>query len=172
LGRLDAASRELEAWRAAHPASERIEATLGEIYIAVGRTQEAVPVYEGLIQRAPDNAGYRNNLAWILKQQGQVEAAQEQIEVALKMAPEDPNVLDTAGTIALRLGDVRAALAHLTKAASAAPGNPEIQINYAEALVSAEDRATARDVLAGVNPTGLPARLATRFDQLQRQSAE
>ncbi|MDZ7713535.1 MAG: tetratricopeptide repeat protein [Rhodovibrio sp.] len=172
MGRLDAASRELEAWRAAHPASERVEATLGEIYIASGRMQDAAPVYEGLIQRAPDTAAYRNNLAWILKQQGRFAAAQEQVQWALKMAPEDPNVLDTAGTISLQLGDVPAALAYLSKAASAAPGNPEIQINYAEALLSADDEAAARDVLAAVNPAGLPARLTTRFDQLKRQSAE
>lgn len=172
LGRLDDSIATVEAWRAERTASVRVEAMLGELYIGTGRHEQAVAVYEGLIERAPDTAAYRNNLAWLLQDQGRLEAARQQVDVALELAPEDPNVLDTAGMVALKRGDVSTALTRLAKASAASPGNAEIQLNYAEALLSAEDGAAARDILAKLDPAALPPGLATRLDRLKQQSAD
>lgn len=170
LGRHVGAIAEVTAWRKAHGRSERVEAMLGELYIGAGRTTDAVPLYRRLVARSPDNAAYRNNLAWLLMEQGALEAAQRQIAVALARAPDDPNILDTAGALALRRGDAAVAVRHLEKAAAAAPGNAEIQMNYVEALLSRDDGSAARAALAALDPAALPDRLAARFDALKQRS--
>ena len=170
LGRLDGAIADITAWREAHDGSERVEAMLGELYIGADRPADAVPLYRGLVDRAPDNAAYRNNLAWLLKEQGAFDAAQRQIAVALELAPDDPNVLDTAGALALRQGDAAAARRHLEKAAAAAPANAEIQLNYVEALLSGDAGPAAPAALAALDPAVLPDRLAARFAALKQRS--
>ncbi|WP_169816668.1 tetratricopeptide repeat protein [Rhodovibrio salinarum] len=172
VGRFDDAIDAIETWRAAHSTGLSTEATLGELYIANGDAPAAVEVYQGLVARAPETVAYRNNLAWLLKEQGQLEGAQEHVTAALDRAPDNANVLDTAGMIALARGDLSTAVKRLAEAAAAAPENAEIQLNYAEALLSAKNGGTAREILAGMDRARVPERLHPRLDALSARSAD
>ncbi len=166
-GQRDAAIERLQAWRESHEASAAVLSALAELHLASDHYANAAKLYRELADRDPDNAAYRNNLAWTLAQQGNLEPALAHAEKAVELAPENAGVLDTLGLIHLRQGNAAEARKHLAKAAKAAPNAAEIQLNYAEALIASGDRETATGVLGQLSERSLSKDESARVQRLR-----
>jgi tetratricopeptide (TPR) repeat protein len=69
--------------RALLPASLDVQDTVGWIYLKANMTGEAAELFRSLVEKQPDNAGFRYHLGAALAQQGDKAAAQEQLRQAL-----------------------------------------------------------------------------------------
>ena len=172
IDRSEDAIARLEDWRETHEASPQVTFTLAELKLQQGAYADAVGLYRGLVERAPENPTVRNNLAWALAQEGDLEAALTHARKAVELAPDEPRILDTLGTVLLGSGDAQAALKPLSKAANLTKRS-DIQLNYAEALIAAGQRTEARQVLEQqVSITDLPDDLRGRAKDLEARLGE
>ncbi len=140
---------------------------LAELYLSAGKDAKATELYSSLVARAPDQASFHNNLAWVLARQDQLGRALNHATTAAELAPDNPGVLDTLGVVHLKRGENAAAVEHLAQAAEAAPGWPDIQANYAEALIAAGDRAKATAVLDRLADRSLSSDQSQRVERLR-----
>jgi len=166
LGQVEPAMARLEEWRANHEPSVRVDSTLAELKLASGELDAARDLYASLVERAPDNAAFQNNLAWVLGEQGALDQALTHARMAVALAPEDPGVRDTLGVILLKRGEIEEAREHLARAAQAAPDRVDIQVNYGETLVSAGALDKAQAVLVPLASRELPEELRQRVNRL------
>ena len=161
-GRVDAAGATLRAWIAAHPQSLQARQAAGEIQLARADHAGAVETYARLVELAPGNAGYLNNLAWSLAETGALDDALNAAEKAVAAAPNQPAILDTLGGVLLKLNRTEAAVATLRKAVDLAPGRDDIRVTYAEALAAAGQTAQARSELRRIGGDRLPQPIEQR----------
>jgi tetratricopeptide (TPR) repeat protein len=167
LNRPEAAIARLRAWRKDQEKAPGVDFALAELELATGDYARASTLYRSLVEQAPDNHTVRNNLAWALAQQGELDAALKHAKKAVELAPEEPRIRDTLGVVLLKRGAVEEAVAELERAAEAAE-RPDIQLHYAEALIAAGRHKTARSVLDNVaSREALPVRLETKLDDLR-----
>jgi tetratricopeptide (TPR) repeat protein len=136
----------LEAFVAEHPDSIEANHTLGDLYLAQGRTNEATGAYKSVIGRDPGAVDALNNLAWILRSDSPNEA-REYAEQAVALRPRDPRVIDTLGMVLLEAGDPRNAVKRLREAVSIAPEAGVLRFHLARALVAVGGREEAREHL-------------------------
>ena len=148
--RRDEALAGLDAWLEAHTDDTQIQDLRAQYHIFEGRYGESRVSYQRLVESQPDNAAYRNNLAWALWREGQVELAKGEAERALELAPESGEIMDTLAVILLDLGETERALSLLEEAVQRVPRNPDIQVHYAQALMAAGETDRARKMLEDV----------------------
>ncbi len=102
---------------------------------------------EDVTRRAPGHAGARNDLAWLLAEEGQ------DLERALVLAQEarrlddSPDCLDTLGWVHLKRGEAQEAVVVLEEALAARPDSATLHYHLAMALVETGDEARAREHL-------------------------
>ena len=161
-GRVDAAGATLQAWIAAHPESRQARQAAGEIQLAQADHAGAVQTYAQLVELAPGNAGYLNNLAWSLAETNALDEALTAAEKAAAAAPNQPAILDTLGNVLLKLNRTDAAVATLRKAVDLAPGRDDIRLTYAEALAAAGKAEEARAELRRIDGDRLPHAIEQR----------
>lgn len=121
-------------WLKEFPNDSLTRLELGNRYLSVGKSQDAIRTLEELLNAAPENAVALNNLAWLLKDSSPAEALQY-AEKARAVAPNSPSVLDTAALVLLRNGQLSEAEAAIERALDKQPDNPSFA--YHNALVSA-----------------------------------
>lgn len=90
-----------------------------------GQKQEAIKLYEKLIQLGRPSALSLNNLAWLYFETSD-KRANEVAKQAAKLAPNNPAILDTYGWILVNSGHLAEGIIALEKAAELAPDNQEI----------------------------------------------
>ena len=97
---------------------------------------EAIKYYKKVLELTPQNAIAANNLAHVLMNEGQLNAALKYGEQSLALAPRNPNILDTVAMIQLKLGNKEQALDLLSKAMVEADEkvSDETFVNYIEVL--------------------------------------
>jgi len=135
-----------EDWIRRQPKDAAVLAYLGDRDIGAKRYESAEARYRRALERAPDNALFLNNLAWVsyeLKRPKSLEYA----ERAYELAPQQPAVMDTLGMILVGSGQTERGLELLGRAAELAPDAHQIRLNFAKALIKAERRAAARKEL-------------------------
>jgi arylsulfatase A-like enzyme/predicted Zn-dependent protease len=95
---------------------------LGQCLELAGRYEEALGVYERLLERDLDDPVALNNSAWVLftLRQGP-EAALERSERAVRLQPADPRLRHTLGAVLLWRGRPRQAADHLQRAVKIDP---------------------------------------------------
>ncbi|MFQ5416930.1 MAG: tetratricopeptide repeat protein [Myxococcota bacterium] len=98
-------------------------------------------------RKFPSHAGSRNDLAWMLAEDG------EDLDTALSLAQEaqrldpSPDILDTLGFVHLKRNDGPAAVAAFEKAYAARPDSPYLRMHLGMALAVAGEAERARDLL-------------------------
>jgi len=163
---LDAAGQRSEAdalaqdWVKRHAQDALVLAYLGERDIAAKRYESAAAHYRSALQRVPDNAMFLNNLAWVTYELQRPDAL-EYAERAHELAPNSPAIMDTLGTILAGSGQTERGLELLGRAAELAPEAHQIRLNFAKALLKAENKAAARKELEQL------AKLDSRLPQQQ-----
>jgi tetratricopeptide (TPR) repeat protein len=90
----------IEAARQIRPDDPRVLQDLGLIYSSVGRTREAMQVYEACLKQNGDNAVVLNNLAYLIAENGgDLDQALTFAQRARQKAPDDMWFADTVGWI-------------------------------------------------------------------------
>ncbi len=115
-GDLERAEPLLRRAQQADPTSTRIYVTLVSEYQREGRTPEVIEVYESWLRVDPEQAGVKNNLAWLLASVEEptpwdLDRALELARGAREGMPESPIVADTLGWVRLRQDRPQAAVA-------------------------------------------------------------
>jgi putative PEP-CTERM system TPR-repeat lipoprotein len=137
----------LKDWLAKNPGDASARIFLADRYLARKLLAEAEREYTQVVGVAPDVVVVRNNLAWVIAEQGRAQEALPHARRAAELAPDNPAVLDTLGTVLVRAGQPAEAIAPLRKAVEKAPNVRPIEFHLAEALAKQGQRDEARQVL-------------------------
>lgn len=156
------AERLLAEWIERHPEDPLVLERLATLYVASGRDERALPLYESLRRLDPEGVVPLNNLAWTLRQ-SDPERALALVGKALERAPENPSVLDTQAMILLEMRDYPAALQASRKALEADPKNSQLLFHRARILAASGDREAAEAILEPlVSGPAFPAQAQAR----------
>lgn len=147
IGEQEAALQTLRDWIGSNADDVAARMVLADFLLAREDLPAAREQYTAVVDRMPDNVVAQNNLAWVLAELGEPDAALTHAERAFEGAPENPMVLDTLGMILLERGETDRAVALLEDANEAAGGNRMIAAHYARTLVAAGREDEARVVL-------------------------
>ena len=122
----------IEYWPMAHT-------NLGAVLVSAGRTEEAIPVYEALLERDPDNVQARSSLALALSQTGQGDGALSVFDEIL--AREDGGPLDyfNAGVSLYQADQLEKAVIGFEKTLELAPMYRDALQNITQSLHALED---------------------------------
>ena len=97
------------------PDSTEAMADFAILLYTVGRPDEAVLLYQRVLQFEPDNLIVINNLAWIMcEEQDKFQQALELAQKGLKIAPNYIDLIDTRGVVYYRLGEFDKAVEDFT----------------------------------------------------------
>jgi len=97
------------------PDSTEAMADFAILLYTVGRPDEAVLLYQRVLQLEPDNLIVINNLAWIMcEEQDKFQEALELAQKGLKIAPNYIDLIDTRGVVYYRLGEFDKAVEDFT----------------------------------------------------------
>jgi putative PEP-CTERM system TPR-repeat lipoprotein len=171
LGGLPDPAAPLLAWLQDSPDDPAIRALLADHYLAAGDFPAAVREYERLLEAAPDNPLFLNNLAWLYGETGDPRGV-ELARRAHAAAPEDPMIADTLGWLLYQQGDHAEALPLMRQAAAGAPDAGDVRYRYAEVLAATGDAAgaarEARAVLANTGAANYHEPAQKLLDRLER----
>ena len=123
----------LQAWLRQHPQDEITQLALAEGYLHQGQFELALPLYEQLQQRYPQQVDLLNNLAYLYFHQGDSRALSI-AQQAKQLAPENPAVNDTLGWILVQQDKAAEGLTYLRHAFVRASQDAEIRYHIAVAL--------------------------------------
>jgi cellulose synthase operon protein C len=158
-------------WLASTPGDAPVRNLLAEYYLGSDNQAGAIREYEALVELAPTNALFLNNLAWLYGEAGNPRGL-ELATRAHELAPQSPAIADTLGWILHRRGEHARARELLAGAVEAAPQASDIRYRYAVVLAETGDRAgamrEARTVLADTGAANYhdPAqKLLTRLEK-------
>jgi tetratricopeptide (TPR) repeat protein len=123
-------------------------AQLADLYRKAGRTGEAVALCREGLQRWPHYTTARLILAKTLLGEGQLEAAQAEVDAMLQTSPKDVQCHRLAAEVHRRAGRLDAAVVHLEQAVGLDPGDREsnalLSLLRADAGVPGEAAGLAR----------------------------
>jgi len=130
VGRLDKAESTLEQSLEARPDSAVMHQRLAVLYEMDGRIQDAKLHYEKAIELDGTLGESKNNLAYLLAEEGvDLERALDLAQEAKGLLPDSPNTADTLGWVLLKRGIPAAAIGYLREAvAGMDPADPAINV--------------------------------------------
>jgi cellulose synthase operon protein C len=148
-GDVEGAIRVLSEGEAKAPKELAIPIERAEWLARTERYDEAIKLYEALLERQPDNDHVVNNLAYLL---AEVKGDRASMERALRLAgrfveSRDANQLDSLGWIHYRMGQYAQALPLLERAVARAPSAPLLQLHLGKALVKTGQVARGKEYL-------------------------
>jgi putative PEP-CTERM system TPR-repeat lipoprotein len=146
-GRPDEAEQTLKDWLQKNPGDARVRMALADRYLTRGKFADSEREYTAVLGQVPDLVAARNNLAWVLAEQGRAKDGVPHARRAAELAPDSPAVADTLGVVLLKAGQPAEAVAPLRRAAEKAPDSKVIQLHLAEALARGGQQAEAVDIL-------------------------
>src|SRR5262249_34682433 len=88
---------------------------LGDVYMERGEKEEAERVYSAIVELLPRDADAQRALATLLKQRGDLTAAEARLAAAIEARDNDPRLLFELADVELRLAKTDAAPARFTK---------------------------------------------------------
>jgi len=116
-------------WQKALPNNLQLNLILADIYISEGVYNAAVPLYETILKKHPNDYVILNNLAWSYFSLNDNRAL-DTAERAYASNPNDAPVCDTLGWILVESGQVDRGLKLIEQAIEIDPNNPDIQEHY------------------------------------------
>lgn len=142
-GGLPDPSAPLRRWLEHSPRDPAVRALLAEYHLAGADHPAAIREYQQLLEIAPDNALFLNNLAWLYGEAGDPRGL-ELARRAHARAPDNPMIADTLGWILHLNGEHAEALELLARAVAGAPQAGDVRYRYAVVLAETGDAAAAR----------------------------
>jgi len=130
---LEPAAAFLEQWVAANPDDGFVGQVLAQAYHQLGRTSQAVELFEKTLAQSPDNPLLLNNLALAYADSGDARAL-DHARRAYELRPGAPEIADTLGWVLVKQGEVLEGLRHLRDAQSRAATDAGISYHIAVAL--------------------------------------
>ncbi len=119
---------------------------LGLAMTKEGRRDEAKAFYRQVIDRAPNYANARVNLAVLLIEDGDLAGAREHLERTVARYPDSPEAHYNLGVIALKEGDFTRARREFEAALADRPGDPRALNNLGSLALRAGDHGRAREL--------------------------
>jgi len=133
------------------------EYAAAQLTLKLGDKQAAIERLRNVTRRYLGHAGSRNDLAWLLAEDGQ------ELDLALSLAEEargldpSPDILDTLGAVHMKRGEAAAAVAVLENAYEQRPDSPYLRLHLGTALAMAGDTGRARELLqSALDTEGFP----------------
>jgi tetratricopeptide (TPR) repeat protein len=122
---------------------------LGRLYERLGRSNDAIALYEGVLTKNPSASFAANNLAMLLvtyrQDPASIARAQELAEQLT--ASSDVAAVDTRGWVKLKSGDARGAEALLRQAVDRQPADPELRYHLGMAQLRSGEQQPAQQNL-------------------------
>jgi putative PEP-CTERM system TPR-repeat lipoprotein len=145
-GEKEAALQEVVQWVEEHPDDTVSLAELGQLYMKLQRSQDAVAKFKMLAEKYPNNSLLLNNIAYLMRETDPAEALKH-AEKAHSLAPEDPEVLDTLAMTLLSNKDTKRAMANIDRALAKQPENVSFLFHRAQILSADGQRQEAAKIL-------------------------
>ncbi|UZP67540.1 tetratricopeptide repeat protein [Desulfovibrio mangrovi] len=124
------------------------KSALGNLYILKGQREEAIKVYEGLVQGGAADLTVLNNLAMLyIDSNSNKEQALRIAYAAYMKAPANPAVLDTLGVVLLGNNRAADAVRVFQRAIAIVPDQPSLRYQLGRALAAAGKVAEAKKEL-------------------------
>ncbi|MDH5305986.1 MAG: tetratricopeptide repeat protein [Myxococcales bacterium] len=147
-GELDAARADCARYLAQRPDDAEAHFLLGAVQRAAGRPAEAIAAYRRAAELDARAWAARNNLALLLAERGELDAALHWAQEAYALAEHEAQVKDTLGWLYLQRGLLDRAIALLEAARATAPALVEPRLHLALAYREAGRDDAAQRVLA------------------------
>jgi tetratricopeptide (TPR) repeat protein len=120
---------------------------LGQVYLRLGRNEEAGMAFRAAVAQAPAEAEFRVNLGGYLARQGKFDEARAAFEEALRLRPEHPLALFDLGSTHAVQGDYDRAIEFFLRAERAGPPSHGLFNALAQAYEETNDLARAAEYL-------------------------
>ncbi len=155
---LDGALALLKRGEQANPKDSTLSAVRAEYLGRAGRIDDAIALYEQMLQRAPGNEVAANNLAYVLAQSKRDKPSLERaLTLATRFqASTEPGYIDTLGLVQYRLGRYDQAASLLERARALAPNDAGVELHYGMALYKKGDVQAGTDLLRKALGTKTP----------------
>ena len=139
-----------------------------QLSLASGDAAGAKVRLREVVRLDPGHVGARNNLAWLLAEEGQdLDSALALARAAQRLDP-SPDVLDTLGWVYLKRGESGEAVKAFELAVEKRPDSPSMRYRLGSALSQAGDKQRAREMFETALATGaFPEAEATRRELAQ-----
>ena len=134
---------------------------VAQIYLTLGRTDEAVKHFAASVKLNPSSASTHFNLGTALIVAGRGEEARAEFDRALAIRPDYAQAHNNLGSLFLQQGRAVDALGHFREALRIEPGNVEAQSNLGTALAASGDFKGAVDALERASKLSPAEPLAT-----------
>lgn len=121
-----------------HPNDQITKIILAEHLLVTDRIA-AIRTYEELISVNSKNFVALNNLAFLYKEQGKLDKAEEFAIQAVSMAPDQLDARVTLSRVLLKKGELRQAITHLAKISAADYPREDVRLDYVEALLEIDN---------------------------------
>jgi putative PEP-CTERM system TPR-repeat lipoprotein len=124
--------------------SERLELTLGNIYLSMGKGDSAIAAFDAAArsEELADDANQR--LFYVRLQQGDLEGALGLVDRLLQDRPDDPTLLNRRAIALVQSGDLTGAEASFRRLIAIAPDRPSPHLNLAALWLQAGREEEAR----------------------------
>lgn len=124
----------------ANPTDDSGKVQLALAYESANMTNEAIAEYTALLQKMPDSALTKNQLAWLYAEKG--ENLDEAAKLAEEAAQSQPvaGIIDTAGWVYYKRGEYDKAVEKFTKAIELSPFQPTIRYHLGLAYAKAGEK--------------------------------
>jgi len=157
----DQAVTVMQQWLERYPSDLAIRLRLSSAYLSLEKFTEARSSYAAMLEFYPNFLPALNNLAFLLGEAGDLDAAIGYAQRAYEISPSDATVLDTLGTLLLRKGDITTAYGYIHKATELSPGDQDIQLHLGDALIQTKKYEEAGKVLRTIVTTAPDSQAAT-----------
>jgi tetratricopeptide (TPR) repeat protein len=174
-GQFPAAIRILEQLRRDKPNDLVLMAHLGQVYVAAGRDDEAVPLLEQVIARETDRFEAYVDLATAYMHQDKLAKARASAERAVLLNPSYAPGHETLGLVLWRGGDPRAAIASFDTAVQRDPRDVRAMVWMAMAYTNLDRTADALDAFrraAATDPTSVDAWIGIANAEMNRHNLD
>ncbi|WNG46547.1 tetratricopeptide repeat protein [Archangium minus] len=120
-GKFEEALSSFNTMKELSPDDPRLPAAIGEVYLSMGRLNEAAAQFELALKRDSKRSTNWSRLGFIQAQLGKLEEARSSLSKALSIHPKDFNALEQLAEIHVKRGELDAAVKHFVLAAEASP---------------------------------------------------
>jgi tetratricopeptide (TPR) repeat protein len=154
-GEYDAAIELFEKAEAAEKGDGAYAYSAASIALASGRREDAIARLRDVVQKHPDQAGARNDLAFLLAEDRKdLDLALSLAEEARRRNPASADVLDTLGFVQLQRGEAKEAVVVLEKAVAIDGNSASIRYRLGSALEKAGEKERAKETFAAALALG------------------
>jgi tetratricopeptide (TPR) repeat protein len=171
-GNFDEALKSFDTMKTLQPEDPRLPAALGEVYLSMGRLNDALAQFELALKNDSKRSTNWSRVGFIHAQLGHVDEAQSALRKALALYPRDYNALEQLAELDLKRGEKEPALKHLLLAADVSPDalKAGLVMRAVDLLTTEGRHAEALQLLTDVIARGLrdPQLLTAQGDELVR----